>query len=312
MNILLITHKDFATTRMNFEHLANLPFEKNIYFYNDLYKFESDAKECLEIRQLAVDNSDKIKDVYFTDANLGLKESVPRALDWYFSEVKYGVVVEYDCIISPKGFQFLKEAFLRFSEDGEVTSISVANITSFDHIHKVDFIKTLVTPIWGWASWRSEVEKWRNFTPIFEDGFRQSIREIGQKHASDWLLRNQNAFANGKTHTTWSDKLINYQLNEKKFSIVPSTNLVRNVGFNSSGTNSKPGSIFENLSYGNFEEFSDIPSRTSEIYNREYFKLANTQQKADLLKSKLNLKYILSRLKSKLNLKYILSKLKLK
>ena len=70
MNILLITHKDFATTRMNFEHLTHLPFEKNIYFYNDLYKFESDAKECLEIRKLAVDNSDKIKDVYFDRGKL--------------------------------------------------------------------------------------------------------------------------------------------------------------------------------------------------------------------------------------------------
>ena len=64
------------------------------------------------------------------------------------------MVVEYDCIISAQGFAFIQEAFSRFS-DSEITSISVNNITSFGHTQKVEFIRTLVTPVWGWGSWRT-------------------------------------------------------------------------------------------------------------------------------------------------------------
>lgn len=296
MNILFITHKDFETTRTNFEHIKKLPFEKKIFFYNDLYRDENDAIECEMIRKLALDNSNIIEDFFFTDRNLGIKNSVPTALDWFFSEIEFGVVVEYDCIISAQGFAFIQEAFSRFSGDNDITSISVNNITSFGHTQKVEFIRTLVTPIWGWGSWRGEVEKWRKNTPKFGEDFHRVIRGIGQKNATDWLLRNQIAFKQGKTLTTWSDALVNYQLNEEKFSIVPSVNLVQNIGFNASSTNSKPGSVFSNMGLGDFDEFSEQRSITSSFYDQRYYALANSQQKADLLKAKLNLKYILSRI----------------
>lgn len=296
MNILFITHKDFETTRMNFEHIKKLPFDKKIYFYNDLYRCEKDAFECELIRKLALDNTDIIRDFFFTERNLGIKYSVPTALDWFFSEIEFGVVVEYDCIISAQGFAFIQKAFSRFSGDSEITSISANNITSFGHTQMVEFIRTLVTPIWGWGSWRTEVEKWRKYTPRFGEDFHRVIRNIGQKNATDWLLRNQLAYKQGKTRTTWSDALINYQLNEGKYSIVPSVNLVQNVGFDIASTNSKPGSVFSNMSVGSFDKFSDQRSIASNFYDQRYYALANSQQKADLFKAKLNLRYILSRI----------------
>ena len=75
MNILFITHKDYETTRTNLYHIYNVQPNANIYFYNDLYKDEKDAKECQLIRSLVNDVKLNIKDVYLTSENLGVKKN---------------------------------------------------------------------------------------------------------------------------------------------------------------------------------------------------------------------------------------------
>jgi hypothetical protein len=297
MNILFITHKDYETTRTNLLHIRNVQPNADIYFYNDLYKDENDAKECQLIRNLVKDIDLNIKDVYFTSENLGIKNSIPRALQWFYSNVSEGIIIEYDCIVSRHGFNFFEEAFKRFSCDSDITSISANNITSSQSVEQLKFIKTIVTPIWGWASWRSEVEAWLNFKPQFDDTHKSEIKSIGMKHASAWLTRNQNAFQHHKTKASWSDLLVNYQLNKRKYSIVPSVNLVKNIGFNSKGTNSSALSIFSNLKTGKYESFASEAAQLNFDYYQNYFKMANEQQQRDLLLSKLNKKFIVQKLK---------------
>ena len=297
MNILFITHKDYETTRTNLYHIRNVQPNADIYFYNDLYKDEKDAKECQLIRDLVKDIEPNIKDVYFTSENLGIKNSIPRALQWFYSNVSDGIIIEYDCIVSKQGFAFFEESFKRFSCDSDITSISANNITSTQSVEQLKFIKTIVTPIWGWASWRAEVEAWLNFKPRFDAEHKNEIKSIGMKHASAWLTRNQNSFQHHKTEASWSDRLVNYQLNKRKYSIVPSVNLVKNLGFNSKGTNSSATSIFANLKTGEYEKFTSEMAEVNFYYYENYFKMANKQQQRDLLLSKLNKKFIVQKLK---------------
>lgn len=297
MNILFVTHKDIETTRKNLNHILRLPFEKNIYFYNDLGVSERDLNESLMIRRLATEYRDNINDVFFTDTNLGIKKSIPAALAWFFSEVTFGVIVEYDCIVSKGGFRFISEAERRFSSYDNITSISANNITKSDFVSELKFLNGSVTPIWGWASWRSEVEKWLAYQPKFGFSLTQAIEKLNDTNAYEWLVRNQSAYEKGLTKGTWSDRLINYQLNEGKLAIIPSTNLVTNIGFENGTLNSRKGSLFANMKIGNYEKFTNDVCGESKTYNEKYFKLANIQQKRDLRREKLRLSYIINKLK---------------
>ncbi len=100
----------------------------------------------------------------YNDTNQGLFAGVSGAIDWFFSEVPEGIILEDDCVPHPDFFSYCDELLERYRDDDRVWCVSGDNsmdlpITSGG---SYGFIRDPL--IWGWATWR---RAWVNFDRDF-------------------------------------------------------------------------------------------------------------------------------------------------
>ena len=63
----------------------------------------------------------------FRDENLGCKRSVSSAIDWFFSHVEEGIILEDDCVPDQSFFPFCQELLEKYRDDTRIMMISGNN-----------------------------------------------------------------------------------------------------------------------------------------------------------------------------------------
>jgi len=174
----------------------------------------------------------------FHDTNVGLTRAVVSAVSWFFEHVESGIILEDDCVPVTQFFSFAGELLERYRDDVRVMHVSGLNMapgTRFSP-HSYFFVET--GHIWGWATWR---RAWRQYDESLGDwpamrhefGFTAPPlrRALGRKFASAWAGRK----------ATWSRAWYYSMFRHDGLAIVPSTNLIENVGFGEAATHTKGG-----------------------------------------------------------------------
>ena len=90
----------------------------------------------------------------FQDVNLGCRFGVQAALDWFYSEVDEGIVLEDDVIPDATFFPFMAELLERYRDDPRVMMISGDYFAGRGFDNRYSYYFTRYTNIWGWATWR--------------------------------------------------------------------------------------------------------------------------------------------------------------
>jgi len=176
----------------------------------------------------------------FSDVNLGCKVRVSSGLDWVFSEVEEAIILEDDCLPDFSFFQFCQELLDYHRFDRRVMMISGNNFCLDKQITQYSYYFSRYINIWGWATWK---RAWQNY-----DIDMSLWDEINQ---DKWL---KSIFTEIHTHNYWHDiftKVYSGEINtwdyqwvfscliNSGYSIVPSTNLVSNIGFGVDATHTK-------------------------------------------------------------------------
>jgi len=90
----------------------------------------------------------------FQDENLGCKRAVSSAIDWFFSNVEEGIILEDDCVPDQSFFPFCKQLLEKYRDDERVMMISGMNYL-FNKIEiNESYFFSRYYPIWGWATWK--------------------------------------------------------------------------------------------------------------------------------------------------------------
>ena len=63
----------------------------------------------------------------FRDRNLGCKYAIAGAMDWFFENVKQGIILEDDCLPDQSFFRFCHEMLEKYKDDKKIMSISGYN-----------------------------------------------------------------------------------------------------------------------------------------------------------------------------------------
>jgi len=63
----------------------------------------------------------------FRDQNLGCKNAVSGALDWFFDNEEKGIILEDDCLPNEYFFYFCKELLLKYENDSKISMITGNN-----------------------------------------------------------------------------------------------------------------------------------------------------------------------------------------
>lgn len=208
---------------------------------------ESDA--CGQVRAI-IDGVDWPCEVLknYSDRNLGCKRRISSGLDWVFQNVEEAIILEDDCLPDPSFFRFCQELLEKYRHDDRVMMISGDNFQFDRTLPDYSYYYSRYYHIWGWASWR---RAWRFYDvdmklwPQVRDGslFRllfDSAAELRHWHTMfDRVHRGE--------INTWDYQWAFSGWIQNGLTILPSVNLVSNIGFGTAATHVGSESRFADM-----------------------------------------------------------------
>ena len=275
---------------------------KKLYVSADGPRIDStkDKKLCNEVRELFKNiNWDCDLKLKFSEKNLSCKKNVIDSINWLFSCEDEGIILEDDCVPSISFFGFCETLLEKYRNNNKVMQINGTNLDAdYESLTKNSYFFSKFNHVWGWATWK---RAWKLFDNKFENYEENKLNKkilnyFEDKNISDWMTRYFDAAFMGKDNI-WSSHWAYTILNYNGLCATPSKNLVKNVGFDGSGTSGK-SKLFNEYSNTRLEEIENIIHPDQIVYNFDFDKLVYYEKinKIDPRASKLNkIKSILKR-----------------
>jgi hypothetical protein len=229
-----------ATTRRVFEAISRArPAKLLLIADGPREKRDGEAEACRQVRGI-VARVDWPCEVFldFSETNLGCQERMISGLNWVFSLVEEAIILEDDCLPDLSFFSFCQELLERYRGDSRIAYISGDNFVG-------QFIKTTdsyyfsrIGGIWGWATWKSE---WRRYDRHLVDWPQLRAERIldeifDEPRAVEFWTQIFDAMHEKRGPNTWDYQWLYTGLKNNSLTIVPSTNLVSNIGFGKDAT----------------------------------------------------------------------------
>lgn len=199
-----------------------------------------ESEKCEQTRRVIdqVDWPCELK-MLFRAENLGCKRAVSTAIDWFFQNESEGIILEDDCLPSPSFFGFCQELLAKYRDDERIWQICGTAFLEdlLESRRPLSYSFSKYGPIWGWASWR---RAWKYYDSDLGDWPKMS-KEIWLASAyEDVSERKARLDLGGKMFRgevdTWDYQwgfAKNYQ---SGLSIIPTQNLIINIGFGADAT----------------------------------------------------------------------------
>jgi hypothetical protein len=200
---------------------------------------DDEADRCAEVSRIAtaVDWPCEVKTL-FREHNLGCKRAVSSAIDWFFTQVDEGIVIEDDCLPDPSFFRYCTELLERWRDDERVMGISGDNFIGAQWQPPGSYYFSRFPHIWGWASWR---RAWVHYDvamrdwPLHRDmGLMKKIFPASRLQQRRWASM-FDRLERGDIDT-WDYQWSFACWKRGGLTCIPAVNLVTNIGFGPQAT----------------------------------------------------------------------------
>jgi hypothetical protein len=198
-----------------------------------------EAERCEQVRLIAtaVDWPCEVKTLFRAE-NLGCRQAVSGALDWFFESEPEGIVLEDDCLASADWFRFAEEMLDRYRDDHRIMCVSASHFHGAAHVPEHSYFFSRYSHCWGWASWRrawimydADMAAWPSLrtrgwlrgighgSRAFEAYWHNVFDRVHAQHVNSWAYR--------WMFSCWT---------QSGLTILPERNLVSNIGFGDNAT----------------------------------------------------------------------------
>jgi hypothetical protein len=173
----------------------------------------------------------------FSDVNLGCGRREASAFDWVFSEVEEAILLEDDTLPAPSFFHFCQVLLERYRDDERVMMISGNNFQRDLHRAEYSYYFSSLASCWGWAGWRRawkhydfDMRTWPEFKRdrLIESVCEDPCQQRYWKGIFDQMYAHE--------IDTWDYQWVYACWSQSGLSIVPTRNLVTNIGFRPDAT----------------------------------------------------------------------------
>lgn len=217
-----------------------------LYFACDGPRNEEEKQRTDRVRSL-LDMVDWPCEVHtrFADRNQGLKKAMVGNLDWFFEHEPEGIVLEDDTAPVLSFFWFCEELLERYRNDTRIWWILGNNLMADRHASPAVsyyFSQHGYGAPWGWAGWR---RSWELYDADMTEW--PKVRNTKQWDAF-FLSRAEKKEAYTLFESTWNGTIRTWDFQHdfarilhKGITIIPEHNLVHNIGFEGTGTNTVQG-----------------------------------------------------------------------
>jgi hypothetical protein len=176
-----------------------------------------------EIANIATCFTGEIK-IWQRKVNMGSGASVIASLDWVFTQETAVCILEDDLVISQDFFTFMNIGILEMQSNKNLKIVTGTN--PFSELTKEMPGKVNYPVSWGWATTRGNWSQLRHLifhvhpsNPTFYDLKRNQFWKVGKKRA---LLGRIEA---------WDVPLASEMCKTNFFTLIPPSNLIKNIGF---------------------------------------------------------------------------------
>lgn len=200
---------------------------------------------CRQTRAILdqVDWPCEVKTLYRA-SNLGCNSGVTGAINWFFTHVEEGIILEDDCVPHPDFWEYTALLLEKYRNNTSIKMIGANNFQQGISRGSGSYYFSAIPHIWGWATWK---RAWQEYD--FDIANHLTRQESNQLLSS--LFPSQTALVIWKKMLqylregraiTWDYRLPYSIWKHKGITIIPNVNLVSNIGFNKQGTNATDAS----------------------------------------------------------------------
>jgi hypothetical protein len=193
-----------------------------------------DAALIRRTEEMIRDEVDWPADVHWrrSPAGQGSRRAVAAAVDWFFSHVDEGIILEDDCVPHPDFLPYCAELLDRYRDDERIMSIAGDNSAGVTAPAAFSYAFVRWPKPWGWATWR---RAWRHF-----DADLVAWQELQRNRRLNEVLprsderRLWTAILDGALRgrpDSWDYRWVAAHLINRGLAVMPAVNLVRNIGF---------------------------------------------------------------------------------
>ena len=191
-----------------------------------------ESELCQAVRDYILEHIDWECDVKirFQEKNLGCKAAVSSAVDWFFSEVEEGIILEDDCLPGEDFFRYAAAALDFYRNDPTVMHINGSILKNYTPNEDKCAYLYRYAHVWGWASWR---RAWQHYDVNLKDFTPQKMYEVfadDKPQAARWNEILTNVIAGKPGFDTWDFQWTYTVIVNKAWCVSPVRNLISNIG----------------------------------------------------------------------------------
>ncbi len=178
----------------------------------------------------------------YSDVNLGVGRRPATGIRWVFEEVEEAIILEDDCLPHPTFFRYCEELLEKYRDDERIMHISGDNWHFGQKPRPFSYFFSRYCYSCGWASWRRafqyydpEIKLW----PTLRDT-SWLLDILGDPRAvTFWERKFDLISTTGIENNGWDWPWLFACWAHRGLSILPSTNLISNIGFGEDATHTK-------------------------------------------------------------------------
>lgn len=197
--------------------------------------YPDDKEKCEILRKWIIDSIDWDCKVHtlFREKNEGCQTALVNAINWFFDNEEYGIILEDDCVPSLSFFSYCEELLKYYKNDKRVMHIAGYNCAGrMKFSGNASYNFGAIQPVWGWASW---ADRWQKYNKIIDKSEVDNL--ISHPYFSKKYRQNF-WFKLFKTTDFLKLAAWDYQwtyciLKNSGYCAVPFKNLIQNIGFGS-------------------------------------------------------------------------------
>ncbi len=198
---------------------------------------QEEAEKCTQARSV-IEQVDWDCEVItnYADVNLGPKERMVSGFRWAFNQIEKGIILEDDCLPNRFFFRFSEELLEKYRDDTRVGAILGSNFQFGRNRTMYSYYFSRFFFPWGWATWKRSMDL---FDPdmslwpqVRDNDWLQAL--FGNKRARYWSQRFQYVYES--KNYCWDYQWFFTSIINNWLSIVPTVNLISNIGFGEGAT----------------------------------------------------------------------------
>lgn len=193
---------------------------------------------CMEARKIVerIDWPCKLK-TKFSDVNVGCRVAVSSAIDWFFSNVNEGIILEDDCLPDQSFFPFCESLLQKYRRDQRIMHISGVNFQDGVQRGCGTYYFSQMNHVWGWATWKRAWNQYNVDMPTYPEFLNNNVlNDVFPRRAMRQYWRKRFDLVYHKIRDTWDIQWQYALCVNNGLSICPNVNLVSNIGFDKNAT----------------------------------------------------------------------------